>query len=293
MVFKHTKNVIILPITSMYDIKDEGYDKLDHFYVSPKRCYNDEKVRIHITHYLNYFIKFYDHDDELISMYARTKLLMDTREGYNEESFMYDLKTYLLSKTILDKAYIMNEHNYGIDLEKNKKDGGALQYTNKHGRALTLTSLLMKFMIPLICHFAYKNKILDVNNFVLKCYELIFQLFENTMDLENKLAETAIYRVSRSTNTHAPLWAMQDIRGNTVTTHMLDCVKNIKGNVIPKAVYSKNIVVFIDNAIKRNTGYQITDTAYEFSFSPLSSSERDEDDNSAFDKFESTLLKLD
>lgn len=293
MVFKHAKNVIVLPITKFYGIEDEGADKLDYFHVSSKRCYNDDSVRICVTHYLNYFNKFYDPDQELISMYARTKLLMDTRDDYDETAFMYDLKTYLLSKTMLDKAYLMNEHNYGIDLEKNKRDGGALQYTNKHGRALTLTSLLMKFMIPLICHFAHKNKILNVNDFVLKCYELIFQLFAGSMDLENKLTETAIYRVTRSYNIHTPLWAMQDIRGNTVTTHILDCVKNIKGNVMPKAVYYKNIVVFIDDSIKRNTGYQITDAAYEYSFSPLSSSERDEDDNSAFDKFESSLVKKD
>ena len=40
-------------------------------------------------------------------------------------------------------------------------------------------------------------------------------------------------------------------------------------------------------SILRNTGFQVLDIEYEFSFVSLSSSRRDEDLNSEFDKFES------
>lgn len=42
-----------------------------------------------------------------------------------------------------------------------------------------------------------------------------------------------------------------------------------------------------------NTSNQITDISYEYSFISLSSSKRDEDNNSEFDKFESQLTKQD
>lgn len=46
-------------------------------------------------------------------------------------------------------------------------------------------------------------------------------------------------------------------------------------------------------SILRNTGFQILDIEYEYSFVSLSSSRRDEDLNSEFDKFESFLQKQD
>ena len=46
-------------------------------------------------------------------------------------------------------------------------------------------------------------------------------------------------------------------------------------------------------SILRNTGFQVLDIEYEYSFISLSSSRRDEDLNSEFDKFESFLEKVD
>lgn len=51
-------------------------------------------------------------------------------------------------------------------------------------------------------------------------------------------------------------------------------------------MYSGNLVHLNYKSILRNTGFQILDIEYEYSFVSLSSSRRDEDLNSEFDKFE-------
>ena len=64
-------------------------------------------------------------------------------------------------------------------------------------------------------------------------------------------------------------------------------------NIAPKYVYSENIIRFNYSSILNNTGFQITDISYEFSFVSLSSSKRDIDSNSEIDKYEAYSSKQD
>lgn len=58
-------------------------------------------------------------------------------------------------------------------------------------------------------------------------------------------------------------------------------------------MYSSNLVHLNFKSITKNTGFQVLDIEYEYSFYSLSSSNRDADLNSEFDKFESFLQKAD
>lgn len=81
------------------------------------------------------------------------------------------------------------------------------------------------------------------------------------------------------------------IRGENVTTHSLASVNNIILNIIPKYVYDKNIIFLNYSSIRKSTGYQITEISYEYNYVQLSSSKRDQDQNSEFDKYESYMVK--
>lgn len=83
------------------------------------------------------------------------------------------------------------------------------------------------------------------------------------------------------------------IRGIDPVTHSIQCVQNILINIICKYDFSNNLVHYNYSSINRNTGYQITNIEYEYAFVALSSSKRDEDMNSEFDKFESYTQKAD
>ena len=61
---------------------------------------------------------------------------------------------------------------------------------------------------------------------------------------------------------------------------------------MPKYTFDKNIISFNYASIRKNTSYKITDISFEFSYVPISSSKRDNDSISDFDKFESNLIRM-
>ena len=85
---------------------------------------------------------------------------------------------------------------------------------------------------------------------------------------------------------------MQPIRSKNATTHSIETEENIIMQIIPKYSYNKNIIHFNYNAINRDLKYKVTEVPYEFGFVVLSSSNRDEDNNSECDKFEAHTVKI-
>lgn len=255
-VFKHVKKSICLDVSRFY-----GFDTstpLDYFSVAEKRCYNSTDFREHLTHYLNYFVKFYDNDKELQSIYYRLKYLMDCMtENYSQNTFLYDIQRYIMSPTMLAKIDAMNIANYRLDLNYTNDRNPSLQYNNNHGLILMKISLLINMVIPLVVHFIHVNKIYNVNEFLLEVYDIILHGFG--VDIYSKLYETATTNVEKNRNNNKPLWDMQDIRGKNVTTHSLYSVENIILNIMPKYTYNENIVSFNYRSIIKSTKYQITD----------------------------------
>lgn len=291
LIFKHCKGAIVLESISDFYGVDRG-NPIEMFSLSQKRSYSAVKLREHFCHYLNYFEKFYDQDRELLAVYYKIKFLIDYEPAYNVDAFIYDLKRYILYSNIYYKVDNMNNDNYNINLTYRNKRNPGLQYTNAHGLILMKISMLSIMVIPLVTHYIYVNKISNSNNFLLGIYDILLHM-HGEVDIYSKLYETATSNISKSGENHQPLWEMQDIRGNNITTHSLYCVNNIILNIIPKYTYDKNMVILNYVSINKSTGYQITDIGYEYSFISLSSSKRDEDHNSEFDKFESYLVKSD
>jgi hypothetical protein len=288
VIFRHTKGAMVLPVSKFYGMESGN---LDYFILSTKRCYNNDDMRNHCAHYLNYFEKFYDLDKELLMIYYHLKYLIDFEQGYTKETFIYDLKKYILSPVMLLKLEYMNTDNYSLLLNYRNKDKPALQYTERHASILMKMSVLMNIMIPLLTHFIYIKKIENSNYFLLEVFDIILHM--SNVDVYNKLYETSSSNINKTKDKHSVLWDMQDIRGKNTTTHSLSSVINIILNIIPKYTYDKNIICFNYRSIQNNTSYQILDIGYEFSYVSLSSSKRDEDNNSEFDKFESYLIKQD
>ena len=289
-IFDHGKNYMVLPVNQFYGTNVNGFD---HFIVSRKKCYNGLSVRNRVTHYLNYFLKYYDHDKELLMIYYRMKYCIDFESDYYVDAFKYDVETYLLSPSIRQKITAMNIDNYRLNLDDDTIDNKSLQYTDVHGKIMMEMSIMMNILIPITSHFIYVKGIKSENDFFLEVYDIIFDLYSDHIDIYNKLYETASSTISRLKSVNQPIWDMQAIRSMNATTHILDTIENIILNVMPKYVYNMNIVKLNVSAIRQNHGWQITDIAYSHSFVPLSSSQRDENDNSKFDKYESFLVRED
>jgi hypothetical protein len=119
-----------------------------------------------------------------------------------------------------------------------------------------------------------------VDDFLLEAFDKVFELFD--VDMFAKLYETSITNIKEKARNDEELWNMQDIRGINVITHAQSAVRNIILNIMPKYVFSANIVSLNYVSIKFCTKFTI-DIGYEYSFISLSSSRRDEDSTSEFD----------
>ena len=287
-VFKHVKRAIILPIQEVLGLEPGTADFLDSFAL-PKKGHNSVKIRNHMTHYLNYFEKFYDQDHELLTVYSQIKYIMDIKVKYSEDQLFFDIKRYLFNPSLMLKLRFLNDDNYCLNLTYVNKKEAALQYTNRHAKMLMKLSFMMLMALPLVNHYSYIHK-KDTNFLVLKLFDEASLMF-SSVDIYSKLYETAYSNISNNEKVN-PIWQNQDIRGINVTTHTLASVRNIIVNIIPKYVYNMNIINMNFASIKKNIGYQITDISYEYEFRPLSSTNRDEDNNSEYDKFESYLTKF-
>lgn len=288
--FRSNKDFILLSLSSLLNVNDLSFDI---FKMSSKRSYNSDEMRTHTVHYLNYFLNYFDRDKELITIYSIIKYFIDYEPLYTKEMFFNDLNRYILSPSIIWKFDLMNMHNYSINLSCNSKIKESLKYDNTHGKLMMKISLLFNAMIPLISHFMGCNNIVGIDDFILEVYDILLYRFDDEVDIYSKIYETSITTTNRSAKQHAGLWDKQEIRSRNVTTHAIDCVNNILLNIIPKYIYSKNAVIFNYQSLLQTNRYKIEDISYEFAFFSMSSSKRDEDHQSEFDKFESYQIRKD
>ena len=287
IIFKTIKKYFIAPVSAFWKTDGVGLDMFD---LTSKKCYNSEEVRLHMCQYLNYFEKFYDQDKEYLSILCRIKFMIGYGESYTKNAFIYDIRRYILSESIINKVARLVEDNYRLTLNYKSKTNPALQYTDEHAKMLMIMSLLINMIIPMITHYAHTNKVTDIDSFLLEIYDDIIYMFPS-VDLYSKMYETCITNVSRNEQGNKGLWIKQDIRGLDAIIHSDNSLENIVLNVMPKYTFDKNAVNFNFTSINNNSGFHITDIEYEYSYIPLSSSKRDEDSNSEFDKYEAALTK--
>ena len=252
--FVTTKGAIIMDVSSYYHLAERNPD-LDAFSLEAKRAYNGEKVRLHITNYLNYFEKFYDFDSELPAIYASMKYLIDYEPAYGKDALFYDVSRYFINRasSIFVKVYRMNEDNYCLHLTYRNKKNPVLQYRNRHAKLLMLISVLMNMIIIPVCHFMKVRKIKKPNEFLMEIFDRLLQIDPN-INIYAKLMETASSSVHQSEQKNQDIFNKQDIRGLNSTIHSQNSVTNILINIIPKYKYSENIINLNFRSILNNTG---------------------------------------
>ena len=290
-IFRNIRGEIILPIHELFGNPQDGEQarQLDYFAMNPKRSYNSDVTREHICRYLNYFEKFYDTEKELLMVMYEIKINIDYMHNYSVQNFMDDVNRYIirnLNLTLKIRRFV--DDNYLMKLSSNNRTPN-LQFNNSHAKILYEISLLTNMYIPLATHYMYihfikaSDKIL---NFMLELFDMAMVKYEEERGIYifDKLLETAISVVNKSKNPDQLLWEKNLIRGNNTTTHARDSVNDIILQILPKYEFSRNIVSFNYFANRRCLQYKITDISYEFNFSKLSSSKRDSDQNSEYDR---------
>lgn len=160
-----------------------------------------------ITRYTNFFIHFYDPEQELVTAYLRLAMAMDPEVSHNMfgpndmHAFIDFLYQTMFTKTMVQKIKQMVEDNYLDDIENNsdekkkyykineKKHLESLEFTNQHIKILLAISFGMKILCPVMFHFCASNGIkIDKTNLVIfTFYEPLFDLFNEDCNMYNKL----------------------------------------------------------------------------------------------------------
>ena len=165
----NVRNLVIIPVTKVIGCQSET---LDMFIIRPKKCYNSQVVRDHICLVINYFEKFFDPDKELLMVISRIKYMIDNVPGYTKEAFIHDVRVYILCPTLKAKVRSLADYNYALELSY-KNLTASLQYTDEHAKTLLMMSIFMNFVIPLITHFASKNREPEIDEFIMDVFSVI------------------------------------------------------------------------------------------------------------------------
>lgn len=272
--------------------------RLNTFYLRYKDSYISKLFLI--THYINYFIEFYDKDKELPMNYFYLKYLMDVKENNfkSRKEFIKTLYTMLITDTIYDKIKAMVEDNYRVDLTStnvdNIKYSESLEFTNEHAKLLFIVSIVIKIMIPVILHYItiYKDKT-EIHE-LYQYYKPIFDIIEEKehVNLYGKMFNSINVKVNLSETKNKIIWDKYEVELEdtaTYTEELLD--KNIIVDNIFKYLFVKNIIAFnsviidtqLDFFVIKNLNINMREI----------STEKDSEGLSSLDKLEMNTVKID
>lgn len=250
-----------------------------------------------ITKYINYFIEFYDEDNEFITSYYKLKFLIDNKKRVKklgQKGFIQAVYDLLLTPTMVEKIKRMVEDNYTISLsstDDTKKYDKSLEFNDDHGKILLMISTAIKMMIPLMAHFANSRKIKKPDYF--KFFEGLFILFGEEINIYNKLYLTIQKRVMRDYNGNKPVWFQKEMINGSDPSEFIDIM--LKDRIIVDAlfkykfdesVHSFNISV-INNQLKffRQDKFDVTPKMIGY--------EKDAEGLSSVDKLVMNMNKID
>lgn len=235
--------LIVIPFDKLFKRQDN--DVLNNFIIK-KESY--VKRLDEITKYANYFIKYYDKDNELLMAYLKLKFLIDNKNNSIPiETFIKFVYNILLSDSICKKIIDMVEDNYYIDLSS--KDGvkynESLEFTTEHAKIMMQISMAMKLMVPVMFHYLNIYGLIKDRSYVFRFYEGLFDIFGGEIDIYNKLFISIHSKVNVNFVRNKVIWDQREIFGTDPLTHMVELLKDkIISETMFKYSFDKNIISF-------------------------------------------------
>lgn len=216
--------------------------------------------------YINYFIEYFDKDDELMRAYFHVMFqIMFEELDLDPMAFIETVFAAFTTKSMIEKMINMIEYNVNDNLVK-KADrvyDESIQLTIEHLKAIMGVSCLHKFIIPLVSHYYNtRTRLLEEAHMSDKdLYYYLFTAFIPVFDehydicLYNKLYHTSTTRITK-TNQESAMWDRRKRIGTTPTSYTNELMRDFVTDISQKAIFSKSAIVFIhvcmDKAI-RNT----------------------------------------
>lgn len=295
-IISYDGKLIVVPFDKIF--KRDNIAVLNSFIIK-KESYVSKLANI--THYMNYFIKFYDTNHELIMGYLRLKYMIDNKDkNIKLVGFIRAVYSILFTESMKEKITHMVEDNYYIDLtaKDDKKYNESLEFTEDHAKLMMKISISMRLMTPVMFHYINANAAGKVKNrakdktAMHRFYEGLFGMFDDDIDLYNKLWISIWARVNVNYLRNKLMWEQREIFGVDPLTYTDELLKDkIITDTMFKYAFDKNIISFTYVIIDNQLGYFLREK-YENTRVEVSTS-RDGDGLSGLDILEMNASKLD
>lgn len=283
--------LMVIPFNKLFNRQDS--DVLNTFIIK-KESY--VKRLPDLCHYINYFIKYYDADNELLMTYFKLKFLIDSKSStIGIGAFIKLVYNILLSESMINKIVTMVEDNYYVDLtsEPGKTYNESLEFTKEHAKVMMQISMAMKLMVPVMFHYINTYGLLKHRQYIFRFYEGLFDLFGGgEIDIYNKLWISIYSKVNVNHVRNKVIWEQREIYGTDTLTHMVDLLKDkIISETMFKYTFDKNIISFNYVVLERQLRFFIIEP-YKTNRVEYSA-KKDITGLSGLDKLEMNSTKLD
>jgi len=242
-IVKYDGKMVVFPFDKIFN--KPTIDALNNFIIK-KESY--VKKLGEITHYINYFLEFYDKDKEVIMAYLKLKFLIDNKDNHitlpSAIKMIYDI---LLTEETQQKVIQMVEDNYYIDLSSDTgiKYNESLEFTTEHAKVMMQISVSMKLMIPIMFHYLNSNNMIKQKKLIYRFYEGLFDMYGGEIDIYNKLFVSVFSKINVNFIRNKTIWAQREIFGTNPLTHMKELLhEKIISETMFKYEFSKNVVSF-------------------------------------------------
>ena len=221
-----------------------------------------------VPHYINYFIKFYDTENELMMAYHKLKYLSVKRDlSFTPKAYKKLIYNILFTPSMVEKIKRFVDDNYLLNINsdaKVRKYAENTIFADIHAKILFRCSMAIKLMIPVAFHFLFTHP--DKINGKLNPQSHLFDFFKGTFDVFTEdgidiyiKARCWVDRmVNRDVKSNGGAWARKTINGMDPLIKAISLFeKDFTIDTLYKYVHKKdkNPIKLNDVVIRAQLGY--------------------------------------
>lgn len=265
-------------INSVGDEENPLIKRISYAEISKQSFINNINLSLR---YINYFIEYFDDDDELLTAYFQIMFMLHYKNlKMTVDDFINHILVWFATDSMFEKVIRMVEYNTDETLIKKSERAydESIQLTVDHLKAIMGVSCFHRFVIPVVSHFYTirgKGQLGGITDkdLYFKIFSSFIPMFDDFygINLYDKIYHTATTRISKTENQEAAMWKRRERFGVTTTSFTNDLMREYINEISQKTMFNKSAIVFLhvcfDKAIKnellKSDKYEMSDMRME------------------------------
>jgi len=211
-----------------------------------------------ICRHINYFMHFYDEDNELYKSMYMLKFLIDRKPYINQKDFRKLMIERVITPSVVAKIKRMANDLYVENITDNddEKYVATPKITNPQARQILAVSFCVRIILPLCLHYTNINDTFNSKTSYIPFLDALIMKIISAFEKDdtkvfNTLCRFVEYRVDKYCVQHHLMWAKKkQLYGITRSIYLDEVIHEVivvKG--LYKLDYRRSVVSFIDGVI--------------------------------------------